>query len=165
MIEQLFQVLEEQAKPDGLAMIREPELIERLRTTPGWIRKSLRDLEAAGRIRILSRLPFLTLKLVSWSGQCSKSAIPKASSYSFKHLTDKSIAIEGEDRGTGEGEGLLQEILETLGESDPTTFRGALDHYPAATIRSVLERVRATPNEKLRKSRTALFRYLLAQTK
>jgi hypothetical protein len=167
MTEQLLQVLEEKANSERLAMARESDLIARLRATRESLQNSLQDLKAAGRIRSLSPLPFLTLKFVSWPNQGPKSAIlqPSSYSYTFKHSTDKSIAIGAEDGGAGEGATLLREILETLGESDPTTFRGVLEHYSASTIRSVLDRVKATPQEKLRKSRTALFRYLLAKTK
>jgi hypothetical protein len=54
---------------------------------------------------------------------------------------------------------LLQEILETLGESDPATFRGAVDHYPPHVIRTALSRIRRMKT--IHKSRTAAFRYLL----
>jgi hypothetical protein len=54
---------------------------------------------------------------------------------------------------------LMREVLETLGESDPATFTGALEHYAPAIIRKALERVRAAGS--IRTSRTALFRYLL----
>ena len=87
-------------------------------------------------------------------------------SYSFhKHTMHESKAIAFEDGGPGEGGQLLQEVLATLGETDPTTFRGVLDHYSPAAIHAALERVRATPPEKIRKSRTALFRHLLARSK
>ena len=58
-----------------------------------------------------------------------------------------------------ERENLLKEILDTLGESDPSTFRHALTHFPPAVIRLALERVRAMKS--IRKSKTALFSYLL----
>jgi hypothetical protein len=117
---------------------------------------------------LLSPLPFLALKLPMWSGNGPKEANKRASaySYSFQQSRDerKAIAEEG-DEPSGEGEVLLREVLATLGETDPTSFRGAIEHYSADTIRTVLDRVRATPPEKLRKSRTAMFRFLLAKTK
>ena len=36
-------------------------------------------------------------------------------------------------------------------------------HYPATLLTSVLDRVEKTPPEKIRKSKTAFFRFLLAQ--
>lgn len=51
---------------------------------------------------------------------------------------------------------LLQESLATLGETDPTTFLGVLDHYSVKHIRTVLDRVRATPPEKFRNVLIAL---------
>lgn len=58
-----------------------------------------------------------------------------------------------------EAEALLSEILATLGESDPTTFRGALRAYSPIIIRTTLARIRKMKH--VRKSRTALFRFLL----
>jgi hypothetical protein len=99
----------------------------------------------------------------SKSAQKPSAVGTRGHSYSFHNQSiDEGKAIAIEDGGPGEGARLLQEVLSTLGETDPTTFRGVLDHFPAAAIRAALERVRATPPEKLRKSRTALFRYLLS---
>ena len=100
------------------------------------------------------------------TGPDSGPALARGYSYSFnKHSNNQSKAIAIEDGGPGEGGALLQEILATLGESDPTTFRGVLANYPEGAIRAALSRVRATPPEKIRKSRTALFRHLLAKSK
>ena len=54
---------------------------------------------------------------------------------------------------------LLREILETLGESDPATFRGAIRRYPPGVIRTALDRTRRMKT--VRKNRTAVFRFLL----
>jgi len=53
------------------------------------------------------------------------------------------------------------EVLDTLGETDPTTFEGAIRNFPPEVIRKALDRVRRTRS--LRKNRTALFRYLLTK--
>ena len=56
---------------------------------------------------------------------------------------------------------VLREILETLGESDPTSFEGAIKNFSPDVIRKALDRVRRTRS--LRKNPTALFRYLLTK--
>jgi hypothetical protein len=56
---------------------------------------------------------------------------------------------------------LMREILETLGETDPSTFEGAVKNFAPGVIRKALDRVRRTRS--LRKNRTALFRYLLTK--
>lgn len=58
-----------------------------------------------------------------------------------------------------EGETLLQEILDTLGETDPTTFRGAIRSYAPGVIRTALARIRKMKN--IQKNPTAVFRFLL----
>jgi len=53
-------------------------------------------------------------------------------------------------------------IIRTLGErADPDAIDEALDRYPDAAIRRALAGAMATPPEKIRRSRTALFLYLL----
>ncbi len=56
-------------------------------------------------------------------------------------------------------EALLQEILETLGETDGHAFERAVVLYSPHVIRLALNRVRRAKG--IRKSRTALFRHLL----
>lgn len=167
MNDRLLSALEGRANHDGLVLARDGALREELGIGLEQLGRALKALEDAGRIRLLSPLPYLALKLLKWPGHGRERAENQHSgySYSFQQSADERKAIAAKDGGAGEGEGLVQEILATLGETDPTSFRGAIEHYPAPTIRGVLDRVRATPPEKLRKSRTALFRYLLAKTK
>lgn len=173
MTDQVLQALRRRTNHRNLVIVREDALLDELGISPDALRVAIKTLDEEHSFEILSPLPFLVLK---WSGKRSLSSEtpskdglpdePRYSSYSFNNKAlDKSIAIKAiDDPGSAESE-LLQDILATLGESDPTTFRGVLAHYPAGTIRAALERVRATPPEKLRKSKTALFRYLLARTK
>src|SRR5262249_26134762 len=137
------------------------------------LRQGLQDLERSRLITVLSPGKYLVIRVAPWPGHDSRStqnAHEMASSgsrgysYSFhKHTIDESKAIAAGAEGADAGETLLREILETVGESDPATFRGVLTHYTPADIRMVLDRVRRTPPEKVRKSKTALFRYLLTK--
>jgi hypothetical protein len=61
----------------------------------------------------------------------------------------------------GEGVRLLAEVQKILGGSDAEELAALLAQYPQAIVRRALARVRATPERRIRKSRLALFRYLL----
>ena len=170
MTELVIQALRRRTNHHGLVIVREDTLLGELRVSSEVLRTAIQNLEESRALEILSPFPFLVLK---WSGtqlnasekgrNHGHSATPRYSSYSLNQESiDESIAL----KAIGQyGDELLEEILTTLGESDPTTFRGVLKHYPAATIRAVLDRVRSTPPESFRKSKTALFRYLLAKRK
>jgi hypothetical protein len=153
--------------------------IDRLATdlsvTPERIERWLARLTDSGLIEIQSPAPFLVIKLGMWSENApsvtpfapenrpENKASQQADSYSNSSLQDNK-AIAAEDGGVGEGaESLLQEILVTLGETDPESFRKVLQHYTPSTIRQALERVRLTPVDRVRKNKTALFRYLLGK--
>lgn len=176
MTTRLLDNLSKRANHRGLVLVRSEILQGEVRASEAELRQALAALEWDHQVRILSPLPYLVVVLEPrvWPGAVENEAktAPKAGhvasrgySYSFQQPIDKSKAIAIEDRGLGEGASLLQEILATLGENDAASFRAVLRHYPAATIRVALARVRATPAEKLRKSRTALFRYLIAKSK
>ena len=102
-------------------------------------------------------LPFLVIK---WSGQSPKSPNSEANAYSFKSSLSQSKQLKESYRPSEtDPEALLQEILDTLGETDPTTFRGAIRSYPPGVIRTALARIRRMKN--IQKNPTAVFRFLL----
>ena len=174
--DQLLEVLRKRANRRGLVIVREPVLIDVLRASREEMQSALISLERSNQLRVLSPLPYLVvaLPLRMWpsapfeplkTGLNPRPRHSRGYSYSFhKHSRMQSKAIALEDGRLGEGDALLAEILATLGESDPTPFRGVLEHFAPAKVRAALARVRATPPGKLRKSRTALFRYLLAKS-
>jgi hypothetical protein len=129
-------------------------------------------------VEVKSRPPFIVARLTAWSGsgssQRESADIPSAVSASVEeprysnsfssNLETEAEAIAIADGGAGEGaEALLQEILEPLGETDPAAFRRVVEIYPSQAILDALDRVRRVPAERVRKSKTALFRYLLAK--
>lgn len=135
-----------------------------------WLDRLSRD----RLIELKSRPPFLVARLTAWPAvglsEAEDVSFPSAKprpieEQGYSHgLSNNAEAIAMEDGGAGEGgEALLAEILDTLGESDPADFRRVLEVYSAETIRDALERVRRVPAERVRKSKTALFRYLLAK--
>jgi hypothetical protein len=59
---------------------------------------------------------------------------------------------------------LLDRVLAVLGpEADVEEMRDLLGTHPAETVRRALQRAEATPARQIRRSRTALFRYLLTK--
>jgi hypothetical protein len=56
----------------------------------------------------------------------------------------------------------IEEIRDVLGEED-VDVRTLTRGIPHAIVRKALRRVRLTPASQIRKSRVALFRYLLAK--
>lgn len=167
MTDVLLALLRSRANRRGLVLATEVVLLEGLRTESAALRAALAKLESTGAILVLAPLPFLVVKLKKWSGKKSdhaesaaKTAVPLSRAYSFQSSLSQSTQSNESYRHQSDAEeALLREILETLGETDPVTFRGALRKYSPQAIRTALERVRRTPS--IRRNRTALFRYLL----
>ena len=94
----------------------------------------------------------------AWPRNPQLPAETRPAPYSYSKLStnrlNSSYRLAGDDA-------LLREILETLGETDPTSFEGAIKNFSPTVIRKALDRVRKTRS--LRKNRTALFRYLLTK--
>jgi hypothetical protein len=165
---QLLSALAARANSRGVVLASEQILLRDLGIGSTALRQLLDKADASGAIEVVSPLPFLVAKLRgSWSGRkretprmAGKTAAPEDRTYSFQSSLSRSKQLMKESyRQPANEEALLREILETLGETDPATFRGALRSYAPDAIRLALERVRRSPA--IRKNRTALFRYLL----
>ena len=159
MTERLLQALRRHSNYRGLVIVREAAILGELQITSGALRIAVRKLEAEGVLEILSPLPFLVTK---WSGMRSKSANSGANAYSYSKPLLSNKAIKADSYRPAElatNDGLLHEILETLGETDPDSFRMAVERYSPQVIRTALDRVRRAKS--IRKNRTALFRHLL----
>ena len=159
MIEQqLLARLRERANSRGVVPVRGDVLAEEVGAPQAEVGATLDKLERAGLLRILAPFPFLVLKLSSWSGMQPKPANVRPATYSYSKLSSNRL---NESYRPTKGEGLMSEILETLGETDPASFEGAIKNFSPDVIRKALDRVRRTKS--LRKNRTALFRYLLTK--
>lgn len=136
-----------------------------LSVTTERIDQWLKRLTDAGLIEIQSPAPFLVIKLGMWSDSDAKPEDSQPPAYSYpKQLLHKQLLKESYRQpeaatGPSANQKLLQEILETLGESDSTSFEKAVELYSPSVIRAALHRVRRAQG--IRKSRTALFRHLL----
>lgn len=159
MTEKLLQALGRHANHQGTVIVREPALLEELGISSEGLRVELEHLERGQAIRTLSPLPFLVLKLRKWPGDRGDSAESAPNAYSYSKLFKKTAAEDSYRPDQQGADDLLQEILETLGEQDPASFRKALELYAPKIIRTALDRVRRAKH--IRKNRTALFRHLL----
>ncbi len=119
-------------------------------------------LSDAGLVTILNPSPYLVVKLTLWPSDAGNRAPEQGvSEDSYSSSAIAAISNQGEKGVQGGGEGLLAEILDTLGETNPASFEGAVRNFPPDVIRRALARVRAARS--IRKNRTALFRHLLGQ--
>ena len=166
--ERLLARLREHANTRGLAMVRVELLLGELETSPDILASTLRKLGQAGLIDVLTPGNFLVIKLRKWPGgepeparTASKTGTLAVRAYSYPKLLHNRLNNSyGQGApGTVPANSLLAEILETLGETDATSFEKAVELYSPKIIRTALARVRRAQG--IRKSRTALFRHLL----
>jgi hypothetical protein len=159
MIEQrLLARLRDRANSRGIVPVQGDVLVQEAGSTQEEVGAALDKLERAGLLRILAPFPFLVVRLRSWSGKVANPAHSRPSAYSYSKLSSNRL---NESYRLAGGDPLMGEILATLGETDPTSFEGAIANFPVDVIRKALDRVRRTRS--LRKNRTALFRYLLTK--
>ena len=162
MTERLLACLNSHANNRGMVVITEETLLRELGTDHETASDELSKLERAGPVDILTPLPFLVLKLRKWPGRTEKVGTSSHSAYSYsKLLQPKQLknSYRRADPAQEPPSTLLREILETLGEAEPSSFEKAIELYSPHVIRAALERVRRAKD--IRKSRTALFRHLL----
>jgi len=130
----------------------------------------------AGLIAIKSPSPYLIIILRFWSGSAtSESANPSetASKSDFpqeevpvssnSYSNSNALSSNAGDRGQGEGATLADAVRSFLPELETAEIERILTQYPRGVIRKALDRVANTPPGRIRKSKTALFRYLLAK--
>jgi hypothetical protein len=163
MTTDLLRNLQDRANNRGLVMVREGRLQTELKITGDELRANLKRLEESGLTEILAPGAFIVLKLRIWPGKreniANSSAFPHSYSFQSKLSPSKQLKKSNSYSGDAKSPPLLQDILDTLGESDPTLFAKAIEHYPEPVIRAALDRVRNAKS--IHKSPTALFRYLL----
>src|SRR5437016_4130334 len=139
--EQLLSLLRKRANSRGIVPVRGDVLAKEVGVPEEEVRATLDKLERAGLLRILAPFPFLVLKLSSWSGSTMKPATSQLAAYSYSKLSSNRLT---ESYRPTKDSGLLREILDTLGETDPTSFEGAIKNFSADVIRKALDRVRRT---------------------
>ncbi len=140
----------------GLVCRRLEKLAEEVGASEEQVQAWLGVLHGAGLIRPETPAPFLVIRIASWPGEGENNASPYG--YRFTQSRESKSNSNSDGHSPVDPE-LMREVLETLGETDPAPFNGALEHYAPALIRKALEKVRSAGQ--IRTSRTALFRYLL----
>jgi hypothetical protein len=159
MTDQVLQALRRRNNHRGLVIVQESVLLDELEVSSEALRRVVGSLEAKGLVEILSPLPFLVLK---WSGKAADETNSNAPAYSAIQLSHKQQLNSSYRQARAHrpiDQTLLGEILETVGETDGTSFEKAVELYSPHVIRTALDRVRKAKG--IRKNRTALFRHLL----
>ena len=168
MTDRLLDYFHRHANSQGLALASESRLTMEFRASHDDLARALTQLESDGKVRMLSRLPFVALKLVPWSSSSPSPARKEQQISSNQRSLNIEVpvssraaaATQQEDGGAGEGEALLSEVLAALGPgADRDEFRAILAGHSPELIRLCLRRVQAT--KAIRVSRAALFRSLL----
>jgi hypothetical protein len=172
----LYLALVRHAGPHGSVISTRARISKELGVEEDRIGRWLSCLVAAGLVRVQSPLPYLVAHLVSWSGEnpserenpSNSEALSKAhieDSYSYqsnKQLSGKQAIAIGDG---GAGEGVLARLArEVVGPEVEAELPAILAHHSPDHVARALDRVRNTPPEKIRKSKIALFRYLIAKT-
>lgn len=158
----------------GVVCKRSDQIAAILKTDEPTLLTDLAKLSDLGLIRSLNPAPYLVIQLTMWPGreEVPVPHAPAGASESLAAHTEVPVssaaaaasAAQPEDGGQGEGGALVDRVLAVLGsEADAVEMRNLVETYPAETVRRALARVEATPTRQIRRSRTALFRYLLTK--
>ena len=174
MTGKLLDYLRTQANTRGVVLVSETKLVRQLKTSHETIVRALSSLERDGRIEVLTPLPYVVLRLLSWSSSGSTRVRKEQQDSGQQRNVHREVPVSSsaaaaaaiqsrEVGGAGGGEALLREVVEALDEADPEEFRTLLEPLPPQLIRRALHRTLATPPSQIRKSKAALFRYLLTK--
>ena len=158
----------------GVVSKRSDQLTALLKTDEPKLLADLARLTDLGLIRSLNPAPYLVIQLALWPGKVDPShSVPPAAggetpvTHEATRVGSSAAAASAsqpEVGGQGEGGDLLNRVLAVLGpEADVEEMRDLIEKHPAETVRRALQRVEATPTRQIRRSRTALFRYLLTK--
>lgn len=159
----LYCMLASAANHRGLVSRQSDRLAQDLELEEEKLAEWLDRLRNAGLIEVYSPKPYLVIKLLKWSDGDGEE--PRNAPYAIRSSSDAAAAAFSgqEDGGRGEGEALLQEVLAILEETDVDEFRRLIQGRSPELVRRALDRVRTTPSQQIRKSKAALFRYLLTK--
>ena len=168
----LYLYLVVSANHGGIVLRQLDRLANDLLVEASEVKSWLSRLQRTRLVDLESPAPYLAIKLRSWSGDDSprtqkrlenpsKQIVPLGVPVGSSSAAAAAASSNAENGGLGEGEGLLQRVLSVLGETDEVEFRDLLKQHPTERIHQALIRVQATPPEQIRKSKAALFRFLL----
>ncbi len=158
----------------GLALRTVERLGEELVLPKETIEEWLRRLSQARLIHLEAPPPFLVIRLPLWSGRVEPTSEnpgqPSGSEaaalevpVSSKQQAAAAAFNQAGEGGPGEGEALVAEAARALDGADADEVRALIGEFPTPVVLKALIRVKTTPSSQIRKSRLALFRYLLAK--
>lgn len=163
----LYLALVMHASNNGTVIRARLRFAESLGVSEAEIDTWLQRLLAAKLIDLRSASPFLVISLRFWPRSGGGAKVLKDSAAGSIVAAEAAVASKQAilskqgDEGPGEGDAIFAELTALLGEADAADIRPVIADYPTAIVRQALERVKATPGRQIKKSRTALFRYLL----
>lgn len=158
----------------GIVSKRSDQIASTLNIDEPALLTDLAKLADLGLIRSLNPSPYLVIQLALWPGKLDPPRLIEPTASSATPVTHEEARVgssaaatsasQPEVGGQGEGGQLLDRVLAVLGpEADVEEMRDLLGTHPAETVRRALQRAEATPARQIRRSRTALFRYLLTK--
>ena len=161
---------------NGLVSKRSDQIAAALKTDEPSLLADLAKLSDLGLIRSLNPAPYLVIQLALWPGKGEALAPDEPAASSEMLVVHSEVPVSSstaaaaasastpEVGGQGEGGELLNRVLAVLGpDADAEEMRDTIGTYSAETVRRALQRVEATPARQIRRSKTALFRYLLTK--
>ncbi len=169
----LYLMLLQAANHRGLVVRTRARLADSLSVTEELVDAFLIRLAQRHLIDIQSPSPYLVISLPGWAtsetGMTANTPdLKEKGQIALKVPVSSSklaAAAEEEKNGVGvQGEGeLLAELTREFPEVTRDELRLDIASHSQSTVRQALTRVRNTPPHQIRKSRIALFRYLLAR--
>jgi hypothetical protein len=158
----------------GVVCKRSDQMAVTLKADEATVLADLAKLTEVGLIRTLNPAPYLVIQLALWPG---RGATPEADTphesgqRSAAHekvpvssSSAAAAASQSEDGGRGEGGDLLDRVIAVLGPgADPSEMRDLLNDHAREIVERALQRVESTPARQIRRSKTALFRFLLTK--
>ncbi len=164
----LYLALVVAANSEGLVIRRTQQLAQDLAVSEAAIDRWVARLVQAKLISVLSASPYLTLRLLFWPAAAPSLEETHEKTGSRQAPAESAAAATTKQQqqgvgGPGEGEDDARMAARVLGETDAAEVRDLIARQPASIVRKALAAVEATPAHRIRKSRLALFRFLLAK--
>lgn len=171
----LYLLLLQTANHRGLVVRTRTRLAESLMITEDLVDIYLMRLMQRRLIDIQSPSPYLVISLSGWSSSKTPhttntpDSLQESSQIALNVPVSSSKLLAAADKKkngvgvSGEGVTLLAELEREFPETEHNELSRDIAAHSEATIRKALARVRSTPSDQIRKSKVALFRYLLGK--
>lgn len=159
----------------GVVCKRSEQVAAVLKTDEPTLLADLAKLSDLSLIRSLNPAPYLVIQLTMWPGKDASPEAPSPAAAGPRPVAHVEVPVSSEAAATasasqpevggqGEGGALLERVLAVLGsDADADEMREVVAAHEPELVRRALQRVEATPARQIRRSRTALFRYLLTK--